>query len=327
MSNTRRTSDGGGVYGGRVVGWMVVGRRARGANGNEDEGRLGLTARRARRERRTSDGGSTRTRRRALSGRRRRCVVLHTGNGNTGVKYYYYCAPQRHLSRPIRVPRRSPSAARDSRLFNDCCAGGGPPCTLHYSAFIINTRDRVCVCFSTDKTYRGRTAHMRRRWPFIHYSYRPWTLKVVLFFFTFLSHAPRGPPAGRQLPRRDDGDNNIIIIIVFVVKHYNIIIVARNHNRPFVCLEVRSLHSLLLFRLRSRRANCARRVARLVCVTLAHFTLARGRRGSIERRTPSSVNSSVHARFRTSGGFQVRPRLLDEHPASLRKVFLGNIRI
>lgn len=45
MSNTRRTSDGdgGGLYGGRGGG-VTVERRAQGVNGNEDEGRLGLTS-------------------------------------------------------------------------------------------------------------------------------------------------------------------------------------------------------------------------------------------------------------------------------------------
>jgi len=47
------------------------------ANGNEDEGRLGLTARRAERAVNGGGGGSsTRTRSRALTGRQRRRVTL-----------------------------------------------------------------------------------------------------------------------------------------------------------------------------------------------------------------------------------------------------------
>jgi len=46
------------------------------ANGNEDEGRLGLTARRAEGAEGGGDGSSTRTRSRAFSGRQRRRVTL-----------------------------------------------------------------------------------------------------------------------------------------------------------------------------------------------------------------------------------------------------------
>lgn len=62
----------------------MEGRRARAesgvrrANGNEDEGRLGLTARRAERAENGGGGGgsSTRTRSRALTGRQRRVTLL-----------------------------------------------------------------------------------------------------------------------------------------------------------------------------------------------------------------------------------------------------------
>jgi len=116
-----------------------MGRRARAesgvcrANGNEDEGRLGLTARRA-------EG--------AVHSPAANAAALHYYIMETGVKYYY-CAPQRHLSRAIRVPVDL-HPPRDSRLLNGLyvgdggCRGGDGIQTI--CAFTLLMCVCVCVC-------------------------------------------------------------------------------------------------------------------------------------------------------------------------------------
>lgn len=194
MSNTRRTIDGGGAG--------VAGRARRAVCA----GRTGMKMKVV--------WAWQCVARKEWGGRRRRRQHTHAvpcthrpptpprySRTETGVKYYY-CAPQRHLSRAIRVPvdLHPPT---DSRFLNNGRRGGGSDDGVQtVCAFIrvfARARVSVCVCvriLSTDKTYRGRTHKRRRRWPFIHFDLEPSRSCFSHFCFSpHTAHPPRATPS------------------------------------------------------------------------------------------------------------------------------------